>query len=863
MKTANTAISSVLLACGAAAIAQPCNFGDPVSYPLQNQFGSGSSPTYVVSGDLDNDGDIDLVTDSNGPGNDPTHILWNDGTGQFTVGPTLTSNWGFGEVDLGDMDNDGDLDVIRANYFSNGVYYFANNGDGTFASGIFYAGGGGCIAVKFLDFDNDGDLDFVTVDKFGSKIRPYRNINGLGFTSVGLFPCGVDPFGMDSGDVDNDGDQDIVVTNEDTNTFTVCYNDGTGAFPTNQSFTVGYRPTEIILEDLNADGNPDAVVTDWDDLVGFGNTVSVLLGDGAGGFGPRVTYTTPVGPRSVRAADMNSDGFIDLVVACQLSDTFALLQGNGDGTFADAQPFDTGIGPSTLTLADFDADGNPDIAYAADVFSTVVTVNNECGTPVEPPPLTQAWQIGYDNLFNIDVGTHVVVADNGDIIIAGTTTFNVNEEDFLVARFDPQGQLLWDYAYNGTGDHYDKPQFLGLDSQGSIFVAGESWGPSFSVQWTVVKLSPAGTEQWVRRYDGGNPIAQQRPRGFAIGPNDEFAMCGWARDASFNDVFFDVVCYDAQGGVKWIARLPEGASGTSSQGNAVTFDHAGNVLATGAVPDDDEFGTEMLTAKIAPDGTVLWSDQRDLTTDTDRNNTSGTAITTDASGNVFVAADVSVNGFSSNDAAIVIYQPDGTFAGAHFDTRPGSATPSSLTWLAPDALLLSGSGGGGTVFAARFDPAGSYDWSITLEGTAGGTLGSSHVALGSDNNLYFIDADGGDVTVEQRSPAGEQLSRTTFDTGATTDSPNAIAAAPGGHLYVVGSFQPEIVNRRDVLLFDLIANTTCPPDITGDGVLNFFDMSAFLAMFSSQNPAADLDANGELNFFDVSAYITSFTDGCP
>jgi len=862
MKHAHLTIASIIAACNTAALAQPCNFADPISYAIQSPSGGGSSPTYIASGDLDSDGDIDLITDSNGPGNDPTHVLWNDGAGGFTPGPILTSGWGFGEVDLGDMDGDGDLDVLRANYFANGVYYFANNGDGTFATGIFYAGGGGCVGVKFLDFDNDGDLDFVALDKFGSHIRPYRNINGLGFTSVGLFDCGSDPFGLDSGDVDGDGDQDVIVTNEDSNTVTVCYNDGSGAFPLNLSFTVGYRPTDVILEDLNGDGAADAIVTDWDGLLTLGNTVSVLLADGDGGFGARSTFITPVGPRAVRAADMNSDGVLDLVVTCEIAGTLALLPGNGDGTFGDAQTIDTVVGPDTLTLADFDADGDPDIAYVSRSASSLVISSNECGTHVEPPALAEAWQIGYDNFFNIDVGTHVAVTDSGEVVVAGTTTFNPNKEDFLVTKFDAQGQFLWKAEYNGDGDHFDRVEFLGLDSAGNIYVAGDSWGPSFSIQWAVMKLAPDGTRLWVRRFDGGNPVAQQNALGFAIGPNGEFAMTGWARDETFTTVFFAVVCYDSDGNELWSVNLPEGFANDTAQGAAVAFDPFGNVVATGSVPDDDEFGTEMLTAKIAPDGSILWSDQRDLTTDTDENRTAGHAITTDASGNVFVASSVSVSGFGNSDAAMVIYQTDGTYVGATFDSQPGSVTPLDFMWVAPESLLLTGTGGGG-VFATSFDPAGAVHWSVTLQGTAGSISSSGHVALGSDGDLYFIDADGGDVTVEQRSTTGEYLSRTTFDSGSASDRPYAIAAAPGGHLYVVGSFEPQIVNRRDVLLYDLLTSNACQADITGDGLLNFFDISGFITLFANEDPAADLDANGLFNFFDVSAYLTIFGAGCP
>ena len=55
----------------------------------------------------------------------------------------------------------------------------------------------------------------------------------------------------------------------------------------------------------------------------------------------------------------------------------------------------------------------------------------------------------------------------------------------------------------------------------------------------------------------------------------------------------------------------------------------------------------------------------------------------------------------------------------------------------------------------------------------------------------------------------------------------------------------------------------CPADLTGDGVLDFFDVSAFLGAYSSMNPAADFDGNGVFDFFDVSAFLNAYTSGCP
>ena len=55
----------------------------------------------------------------------------------------------------------------------------------------------------------------------------------------------------------------------------------------------------------------------------------------------------------------------------------------------------------------------------------------------------------------------------------------------------------------------------------------------------------------------------------------------------------------------------------------------------------------------------------------------------------------------------------------------------------------------------------------------------------------------------------------------------------------------------------------CTPDLTGDGQLNFFDVSAFLSAFSNMDAAADFNGDGQFNFFDVSAFLTAFAAGCP
>ncbi|MFG0313434.1 MAG: GC-type dockerin domain-anchored protein, partial [Phycisphaerales bacterium] len=55
----------------------------------------------------------------------------------------------------------------------------------------------------------------------------------------------------------------------------------------------------------------------------------------------------------------------------------------------------------------------------------------------------------------------------------------------------------------------------------------------------------------------------------------------------------------------------------------------------------------------------------------------------------------------------------------------------------------------------------------------------------------------------------------------------------------------------------------CEADFTGDGILDFFDVSAFLAAYNSMDSSADFNDDGIFNFFDVSAFLNAFNAGCP
>jgi hypothetical protein len=79
--------------------------------------------------------------------------------------------------------------------------------------------------------------------------------------------------------------------------------------------------------------------------------------------------------------------------------------------------------------------------------------------------------------------------------------------------------------------------------------------------------------------------------------------------------------------------------------------------------------------------------------------------------------------------------------------------------------------------------------------------------------------------------------------------------------FLIELIDPAFAELHSPADYNVINN--CPADINDDGMLNFFDVSAFLSAFSAQEPAADFTGDGMFNFFDVSSFLSQFSSGCP
>ncbi|MEG4444106.1 DUF4347 domain-containing protein [Microcoleus sp. AT9_B5] len=387
------------------------------SFGVATNFGAGTNPYGIATGDFNVDGKPDLAVTNQG--SDTVSILLGNGTGGFNPAPIPTLAVSSPtSIAIGNFNNDNFPDLAVVGGGTGGALsIFLGNGTGGFGSPTPYPTGVSPISVAVGKFNNDNFSDVAVVNASpgstsGTVTILLANNTGSGALNfnTNLSAQSIPAF-MTVGDFNGDTFSDLAVPNSLSNTISVFLANGSGDFGAATNLGAGTNPNSVANGDFNGDNFLDLAVVN-----GGSNNVSILLGNGTGGFGAANGFSAGTGLQGIVAKDFSGDGKLDLAVAGNSG--AAILVGNGTGGFSAPINFAAGTDPTSIIVDNFNADTLPDLAVANNGSDNVSVLLNTPNTVSFVPP-----KIG--NTYNVDEGTTDTVIDVPVTISGGTPLSDV------------------------------------------------------------------------------------------------------------------------------------------------------------------------------------------------------------------------------------------------------------------------------------------------------------------------------------------------------------------------------------------------------------------------------------------------------
>jgi subtilisin family serine protease len=361
--------------------------------------------TSVAVQDLNGDGLPDLVLVDEGGLIGGVYSYLNRGDGSFKEAQYLAPDAAdFGSfytaVTIGDLDEDGCADAVTTQLLGL-VQVFKGNCDGSFQSSTTVGGGEAAVSVQLADMNGDGHLDVVTAGgSFGLGVLFGQEATNLITVLLGDGKGNLSPprvyrnqpsmFGLALADLNGDGRPDVIAASQDTDTVSVLVNDGHANLPGPTGGYIGYITggqegatnapySSFYVQDIDGDGKPDLALVEAQQSFFKPWEFTVMLGDGAGHFGPPIRSQMADGtnfPSGHVLGDFRDTGRPDLLVyeyntASEGNPSLVYSANTGGGSFG--PPRTTVLDPTTfaqfgiLAVGDFNHDGKLDFVAAANL----------------------------------------------------------------------------------------------------------------------------------------------------------------------------------------------------------------------------------------------------------------------------------------------------------------------------------------------------------------------------------------------------------------------------------------------------------------------------------------------------------------
>uniref|UniRef100_A0A832LJY3 T9SS type A sorting domain-containing protein n=1 Tax=Ignavibacterium album TaxID=591197 RepID=A0A832LJY3_9BACT len=215
----------------------------------------------------------------------------------------------------------------------------------------------------------------------------------------------------------------------------------------------------------------------------------------------------------------------------------------------------------------------------------------------------EIWVARYEGITNSwDSPASIFVDSKGNAYVTGES-WNGNNYDYATIKYNTNGEQIWVKTYNGTANGDDRASSVTVDFSGNVYVTGRSWNGS-NYDYSTLKYNSNGEFQWVKIYNGfsnGNDFANN----ICVDSEGSVYVSGNSFNGVNND--FTTIKYNSNGEQKWIQSYDGPINGNEHQ-RAFAIGNSGNVYITGTSAGSGTLA-DIATIKYSQENITITSPQ--------------------------------------------------------------------------------------------------------------------------------------------------------------------------------------------------------------------------------------------------------------